>query len=98
MLQKSYENPRLKFAGTLRSIRINLHITQLDLAELSDIGRGRISEYECGKRIPTQVTLNKLCSCITQISNSKSETEKLRRAWDISLRYSSGKVTGRVLR
>lgn len=98
MLQNNYQNPRLKFAGVLKSIRLSLHITQLDLAELTQIGRGRISEYECGKRIPTANTLNKLCECITQFSPDKDEADRLRKSWDTSLRYSSGKVTGRVFR
>ena len=51
-------------AVQLRELRKNRGLLQREVAELSGLYQGRISEYETGARLPSVFNMLKLCTCL----------------------------------
>lgn len=109
MLQKRYKHiqaiefPRESdkkgaFAEYLRRIRVLHRIPGKDLAEASEVYKNRLSEYEHGKRLPTEETLTRIINGLKLYKVSDEEAEALREAHDMSVSVSSTYTVGRMSR
>jgi transcriptional regulator with XRE-family HTH domain len=60
---------RKSFAGAsspprIKDLRVNAHLTQEELAELSGLPQSHISRLESGKHSPSRITLEKLAQAL----------------------------------
>ena len=109
MLQKSYKHIRNRefptegdkkgaFAKYLKKIRVLHRIPGKDLAEASEVYKSRLSEYEHGKRLPTEQTLARLINGLRLFKITDEEAEVLREAHDMSVSVSSAYTAGKMRR
>lgn len=96
MLQNSYA--RKAWAKYLRRIRLELQLTIKDIAEFYEITPSRLSEYECGKRLPTARTLKKITSTLISLGVTEEAVEKLRRDYQEAVNSSDNATIGRIRR
>ncbi|MBC3832706.1 helix-turn-helix transcriptional regulator [Undibacterium amnicola] len=68
------------FGIAVRQLRMYQAISQEELAEKADLNRSYISEIECGKVVPSIITMDKLAVALeTNLSDLILLYEKLRR-------------------
>lgn len=95
---RKLEKQRKSFGNYLRSIRIDTGLPLKDFAEIASFSRSTLSNYETGKIIPTLRNVNKLCSSLAEVGVKQYKIDVLRQKHEDSLKASSGKVIGSVLR
>lgn len=89
---------RKRFGKYLREIRLELHITIKDLAEIIGFYPNRMSDYELAKTLPTQATLEKIVKTYADLSVSEDTLDTLTRYYRSALHSSSSSTLGRILR
>jgi transcriptional regulator with XRE-family HTH domain len=68
------------FGIAVRQLRMYQAISQEELAEKADLNRSYVSEIECGKVVPSIITMDKLAVALnTSLSDLIIRYEKLRR-------------------
>ena len=107
MLQKNYSKnydilfpteheKKFAFGTYLKMIRNYYRIMALDLASLAEITQGRLCEYEYGKRLPTEKTLNRIVWALRKYGIPQNEIRELRETHDIAVSVSSASVLGKM--
>ncbi len=92
------EAQRQGFGNYLRSLRIEAGLTCKDFAELVGFSRPTVSQYETAKIIPSNRNLDRLIAAMRDIGVEDYKIDILRQRHSASLKVSSGKVIGSVLK
>lgn len=96
MLQINYT--RKSWGQYLRTIRLELQLTIKDIAELYEISPCRLSEYECGKRLPTAKTLDRITTALNSLGITTEATDKLKNDYQKAVNSSNNSTIGRIRR
>lgn len=96
MLQNNYA--RKSFAEYVRKIRLELHLSIKDAAELIGIYPSRLSDYERGAHIPTVQTMRKICDAFKSLGVADGTVESLKRSHESAINGSNNRVVGRIRR
>ena len=96
--QRKQEKQRRSFGNYLRSIRVDTGLPLKDFAEIASFSRSTLSQYETGKILPTLRNVEKLCASLAEVGVEQYKLDVLRQKHEDSLKASSGRVIGTVLR
>ncbi len=96
MLQNNYA--RKYFANYLREIRLKLHLSVKDTAELIGIYPTRLSDYEHGKHVPTVQTMRKIISSFKTLGVDEDTLSTLNEKHEYAINSSNNRVVGRIRR
>lgn len=84
------------FGDYLKLIRKYYRIMAIDVAELAEVPAGRLSEYENGKRLPTETTMNKIIRALKRLGVPQKELSELRETHDLAVSVSSPCTLGKM--
>lgn len=68
-VRKLSEQERLQYAQQIKTVRLNKGMSQVDLAEAANVGRGTIINIETGKTIPQGEVLVRVMRALDMVAD-----------------------------